>query len=49
MGKGVEVTFEEFCHKNNVTTDERRELVWYLAFLRMRRTVLKLMIGNAEG
>jgi hypothetical protein len=35
--------FDDFCKRWRCTDDEREELVWYLAFLRMRRTVAKLM------
>lgn len=33
------MTFPDFCHRHNVTAAERRELAWYLAFLRMKKTL----------
>ena len=33
----------EFFERNNVTDFERRELWWYLIFLRWRKTVEELM------
>lgn len=33
------MTFNEFCKQWNVTGHERRELRFYLAFLRMKKTL----------
>lgn len=32
-------TFDEFCAKWDVTLHERKQLVLYLAFLRMKKTL----------
>lgn len=31
--------FYQFCLQHKVTSDERTELIWFLAMMRFRRTV----------
>jgi len=38
------MTFFAFCDKHKTTAAERKELAWYLAFLRLRRTIEALAL-----
>jgi hypothetical protein len=37
------MTFDELFREFNITPSERRELVFYLAHLRMKKTIERLM------
>jgi len=37
------MSIDEFFERNDVTASERRELRWYLIFLRWRKSVEELM------
>lgn len=39
------MTFDELCDTFDLTPEERREAAWYLAFLRMRKTIEALLGG----
>lgn len=43
------MTFDDFVERHAVTLKERRDLVLYLAALRMRRTLEVLGTGQAPG
>lgn len=38
------MTFDEWCSQFRLTDKERAELVWFLATLRMRRTLEALIV-----
>jgi len=36
------MTFREWCKSNGCTAAEKQELMWYLAFLRLKNTIRML-------
>ena len=41
------MSFDDWCSQNRLTDAERAELVWFLATLRMRRT-LEVLLSEPE-
>jgi hypothetical protein len=37
------MSFEEFCRQHNLTDQEREEAAYYLAFIRMKKTLKTIL------